>query len=83
MSKANPKYLLAINYALDNKWDYAHNIVKDINTDTANLIHAILHKIEGDEVNSTYWYSLSGLGKFDLQSDPMNELREIKKKILL
>jgi len=83
MSKANPKYLLAINYALDNKWDYAHNIVKDINTDTAKLIHAILHKIEGDEANSSYWYSRSGLGEFDPQSDPMCELREIKKQILL
>jgi len=79
MGKDNPKYLLAINCALEHKWDDAHLIVQDIDTDIAQLIHAILHKIEGDEANSSYWYSRSGLGEFDPKFDPMTELREIKK----
>tara|TARA_B100000767_G_C19700613_1_gene508236 strand:- start:57 stop:308 length:252 start_codon:yes stop_codon:yes gene_type:complete len=82
MDQNNTKYLQAIEFALDNKWDKAHHIVQDINTNIAQLIHAVLHKIEGDEVNSRYWYSRSGLGGFDATTDPMIELMEIKKKIL-
>ena len=82
MSKDNSKYLLAINCALNHKLDDAHHIVQDINTDIAQLIHAILHKIEGDDSNSRYWYSRSGLGEFDPAIDPIIELREIKKKLL-
>ena len=82
MIKDNSKYLLAINCALNHKWDDAHHIVQDINTDIAQLIHAILHKIEGDDSNSRYWYSRSGLGEFDPAFDPIIELREIKKKLL-
>ena len=82
MDQNNTKYLQAIEFALDNKWDRAHHIVQNINTNIAQLIHAVLHKIEGNEVNSRYWYSRSGLGDFDATSDPMIELMEIKKKIL-
>lgn len=81
MDENNFKYLQAIEFALDNKWNKAHHIVQDINTNIAQLIHAVLHKIEGDEVNSRYWYSRSGLGDFDSTLDPNIELMEIKEKI--
>ena len=32
-----------------------HNIVQDINTDTASWIHAYLHRVEGDLSNADYW----------------------------
>ena len=48
---------LAIWYAVKDNWDMAHNIVQDINTDTASWIHAYLHRVEGDSSNANYWYN--------------------------
>ena len=48
---------LALWYAMKNNWDMVHNIVQDINTDTASWIHAYLHRVEGDLSNANYWYN--------------------------
>ena len=48
---------LALWHAMKNNWDIAHNIVQDINTDTASWIHAYLHRVEGDLSNANYWYN--------------------------
>ena len=48
---------LAIWYAVKDNWDMAHNIVQDINTETAYWIHAYLHRVEGDLGNANYWYN--------------------------
>ena len=48
---------LALWHAMKNNWDMAHNIVQNINTDTASWIHAYLHRIEGDLSNANYWYN--------------------------
>jgi len=48
---------LAIWYAVKDNWDMAHNIVQDINTETAYWIHAYLHRVEGDISNANYWYN--------------------------
>ena len=48
---------LAIWYAMKDNWDMAHNIVQDINTETASWIHAYLHRVEGDIDNAHYWYN--------------------------
>jgi hypothetical protein len=50
----------AIEAALANDWDKAHEIVQVMNDPLACWIHAILHKIEGDASNSRYWYGRSG-----------------------
>ena len=39
------------------------------------------HKIEGDEANSRYWYSRSGLYFYDSYNDLQHELRVIKNKL--
>ena len=49
--------LRAIALAQENQWDAAHRIVQQYNNPTACWIHAVLHKIEGDESNSKYWYA--------------------------
>jgi len=36
----------AIDLALSGKWDEAHTIVQEINTDFAQWIHAVLHKMK-------------------------------------
>jgi len=73
----------AVDLALSGKWDEAHLIVQEINTEFAQWIHAVLHKIEGDVNNSRYWYSRSGLKKFEDYIDPSQELLLIKENLLV
>jgi hypothetical protein len=49
--------LMAVEAALAGNWHKSHNIAQDYSDATANWIHAVLHKIEGDEWNSKYWYA--------------------------
>ena len=43
-----------------NDWDKAHNLVQDIHTTDGSLIHAYLHRKEGDPGNARYWYNRAG-----------------------
>ncbi|MFN6203491.1 MAG: hypothetical protein ACK562_16790 [Acidobacteriota bacterium] len=52
--------LLALWHEKRGDWERAHEIVQDIETATASLIHAYLHRREGDEANARYWYSRAG-----------------------
>ena len=57
MSKLQTDRLQAIELALAGKWDAAHQLVQRYEDDaTADWIHAVLHKIEGDLGNARYWY---------------------------
>jgi hypothetical protein len=47
----------AVKLAQAGEWDSSHRIVQEYNDATACWIHAVLHKIEGDEANSRYWYA--------------------------
>jgi hypothetical protein len=49
-------YLSALWHDKRGDWDRAHEIVQEINTQTAARIHAYLHRKEGDEGNALYWY---------------------------
>jgi hypothetical protein len=72
--------LQAIELAEAGRWDAAHELVQQYETDTtAAWIHAVLHKIEGDLGNSRYWYSRAG--KLEHMSDePIAELAVIRKE---
>ena len=72
----------AVDLALSGKWDEAHVIVQEIDTDFAQWIHAVLHKIEGDINNSRYWYARSGLITYEDYIDPSQELLIIKENLL-
>ena len=53
----NDDLLQAVELALAGDWDAAHELVQKYENDgIAAWIHAVLHKIEGDEANSRYWY---------------------------
>ena len=56
----NEELIQAVADALAGKWDSAHRTVQKIENETAYWIHAVLHKIEGDEDNCRYWYSRAG-----------------------
>lgn len=48
---------IAVEAALAGDWDKSHNIAQEHDNPIANWIHAVLHKVEGDEWNSKYWYA--------------------------
>jgi hypothetical protein len=47
----------AVELAGAGDWEAAHRIVQAHEDRTAYWLHALLHKIEGDEANSRYWYA--------------------------
>lgn len=48
--------LAALWWAAKGKWDEAHRIVQDEETEDAAWVHAYLHRVEGDLGNASYWY---------------------------
>ena len=75
----NTELVKAIDLALANSWDAAHNIVQQYESDpTAAWIHAVLHKIEGDLSNSRYWYRHAGKLEH-VEDESKSELRQIRK----
>ena len=57
MSTLNEELLRAIELALADDWNAAHQLVQQYEDNaTASWIHAVLHKIEGDLGNARYWY---------------------------
>ncbi len=80
MNSENTTLLVkAVNLALDNKWDQAHHIVQEYDDSYACWIHAVLHKIEGDEGNSKYWYRQAGRDFSSATAD--DELRQILQEL--
>ncbi len=67
----------AVTLALNGDWEQAHVIAQESNDPVACWIHAVLHKIEGDEGNSRYWYARAGARHYEDYSDPNEELRAI------
>src|SRR5688500_20395268 len=48
--------LLTLWYDAKCDWEKSHKLVSDINSKEASLIHAYLHRKEGDLGNAEYWY---------------------------
>ncbi|MEP6792993.1 MAG: hypothetical protein ABJB16_01610 [Saprospiraceae bacterium] len=53
--------LLALWYDAKEDWEKSHNIAQDIDTNEGALIHAYLHRKEGDLWNAEYWYRRAGI----------------------
>jgi len=69
--------LLALWHDAKGHWEQSHNIVSEIETKDAALIHAYLHRKEGDIWNADYWYRRAGTTIKDLSlEDEWNELAE-------
>ncbi len=68
----------AVDLAIAGDWEGSHTIVQAFEDDaTACWIHAVLHKIQGDESNARYWYRRSG-NFYEAYADPKAELAAIK-----
>jgi hypothetical protein len=72
---------IAVQAALDGDWHASHNIAQDYSDITANWLHAVLHKIEGDEWNSKYWYARTHGKKYEDFSDAHEELIAIQNSL--
>lgn len=41
-------------------WQKAHELIQDLPDKKAALLHAYLHRVEGDQFNAQYWYNRAG-----------------------
>lgn len=71
----------AVQLALNGEWDASHKIVQDFSDHYANWVHAVLHKIEGDEWNSKYWYQRTNSQQYEDYTDSEDELLAIKNQL--
>lgn len=53
-------HLKALELARDGHWDEAHEVIQSLSDELACLIHAYLHREEGDLGNAGYWYRRAG-----------------------
>ncbi len=68
----------AVDLAIAGKWDEAHVMTQTYEGDaTADWLHAVLHKIEGDGDNARYWYRRVRQN-FEDFIDPQAELAAIR-----
>jgi hypothetical protein len=55
-----PPLLLALWHDARGDWDAAHRVAQDVDDAGGALVHAYLHRKEGDAGNAAYWYRRAG-----------------------
>jgi hypothetical protein len=71
----------AVAKALAGDWQAAHLIVQEHEeSDLANWIHAVCHRMEGDVANARYWYGRIRRD-YPAQLTTEAELREIQERL--
>ncbi len=63
-------HIKALDLAREGSWDESHKLVQQYSDDLCCLIHAYLHRVEGNISNATYWYRHTG------EDMPNNKLEE-------
>ncbi|MFZ1679103.1 MAG: hypothetical protein WBP41_06670 [Saprospiraceae bacterium] len=61
--------LLALWYDAKGDWEKSHNIAQEIDTKEGAMIHAYLHRKEGDLWNADYWYRRGGISRKEISLD--------------
>lgn len=61
-------------------WEKAHTLIQDLPDQQSALLHAYLHRVEGDNWNARYWYSHAGTTMPDI--DTKEEWKELVKRFL-
>jgi hypothetical protein len=56
--------LQALWYDANNNWEQSHQLIQDEPGTLPALIHAYLHRKEGDQGNAGYWYRRGGKAPF-------------------
>jgi hypothetical protein len=70
MSAPASRHRKALDLAREGKWRKAHEIVQAHSDPLSCLIHAYVHRVEGDLENARYWYGQAG------ETMPANSLQE-------
>ena len=79
MEGRRDEVIRAVDLALAGDWEGAHSLAQRFESDVnGNWLHAVLHKIEGDEGNSRYWYRRSGGHGYEDFADAKAELAAIR-----
>jgi hypothetical protein len=70
--------LLALWHDAKGDWESSHTIAQDIHSEDGALIHAYLHRKEGDIWNADYWYNKAGRKRPDttLEEEWMSLVKE-------
>lgn len=81
MSALNADLQKAVQLVLAGDWDAAHQIVQQYeDNEIAAWIHAVLHKVEGDNSNARYWYRHAN--RLDhVNDEPRAELEAIQAEL--
>lgn len=53
-------HVKALDLAREGNWDESHKLVQQYSDKLSCLIHAYLHRVEGDMSNAQYWYGHAG-----------------------
>ena len=86
-----PPALRALWHLGRNEWDAAHAIVQEQPDRECELVHAHLHRVEGDLSNARYWYARAGAKPYtgalddewrELVSVQLAELASVEKRPL-
>jgi hypothetical protein len=81
MGRAKDDVLAGVDAALAGDWDRAHAIAQaHEGSAEADWLHAIVHKLEGDDSNSRYWYARCGRAFADF-ADARAELAALRKAV--
>ncbi len=56
----NSDYEKVLQLEREGDWEAAHKMVQPFSDQYACLIHAYLHRVEGDLSNARYWYQRAG-----------------------
>ena len=81
MADNTQQLLKACELAMAGDWYGAHHIAQDYSDSTANWIHAVLHKIKGDEWNSKYWYAKTNGKHYTDFTNASDELKAIQNSL--
>jgi hypothetical protein len=52
--------IVALWWAAKGDWQRAHEVAQEHDTKPCALVHAYLHRVEGDLPNAAYWYRRAG-----------------------
>ena len=78
MAATKEELIKAIDLAIAGEWEAAHKATQHLEGDaTADWLHAVIHKIEGDHDNARYWYRRISHA-FEEFDDPKTELAAIR-----
>ena len=63
-------HIKALDLAREGSWDESHKLIQEYTDQLSCLIHAYLHRVEGDISNAKYWYQHAGV---DMPNNTLEE----------